>query len=1066
MQQVGRVFRAGILAALTVLVLPSSGTAQGVTGSALQGVVTQGTGQGVEAAVVRVRNLATGEVYAISTRSTGRYFIDFISPGGPYSVTVTAIGFQPETRDGIFFALGQRTTLDFVLSAQVVTLEEITVDAEGVNTFINRGRTGPSTTVSDSLVARLPLQGRNFTDLISTSPQVSGTSVAGQNNRFNNIQIDGGVNNDLFGLSGSGTPGGQSGAKPISIEAIKEFQVLIAPFDVRQGNFTGGLINAVTKSGTNTFHGSGFGFYQTKDISGSRDDPGFAEFDIYQYGGTLSGPLIRDKLHFFAAVDIQQRSSPFGNSFQITGVNAADDSARAGFSAATADRFAQILTQQFGAQNVGDWRAPSLNEPDRNAFLKLNWQASERHKLEFTYNFVDAARTTITRAPTSPSLTGRMRDGFNLSGSGHAFDNQTNTGRVKVTSLFGDRVSNEFLAGFSIIRDKRAPDQADLPLILVKTGRIGSADAWLAAGSERFSQRNVLDQDVVQVQNNTTIDFGEHRLTVGTSNEFFTFKNVFLQAADGVWAFNSLDDLEARNPAAFQRRVAVSPLQAPGTAEFDVAQLGLYVQDEWLVTPKLTLTAGVRADVPFMSGGVTNQVIVNDPNLPIDTGDIPDGNIQWSPRFGFNYDARGDLSTVVRGGVGIFSGRTPYVWYSNAFSVNGLSQLEFTCTGADVPAFTTDVNNAPTGCLNQPAPGPSGNQGEIDYFTDDIVNPQKLRVSLGVDKQLPYGFVGTVDLLYTKDVNEFYVTDENLNVTGVDGDGRTLYGTVSNRTGGGISVSQNRKSSNIRQAVLVSNKSEGRVYSGTVQLQKQFSDFFGFSGGYTWSDAKDLMSLTSSQAFSNFQFAALDGTIADRNLRTSAFDRPHNITLSGTFNLPYNVGLSLTYNARSGTPYTWMTNGDINADGISGNDLPFIPATQSDIVLEDPSQWAALDQFISSQECLDDDRGRIHRRNSCRNPWQTFLNGRLQYTIPTIGSQGLQLMLDVFNLGNLIDGDWGLFKEVSQFEQGGRFLNARGVDAATNKPIFAFTPPSVIERTVRTPTLSRWRMQLGAKYAW
>lgn len=1055
-----------------LVALATTGTlglsAQGVTGSALQGRVTQANDAPLAGASIRVRNTATGDVYVGTSRANGQFFIDFISPGSSYSVTVASIGFQPQTREPVNFQLGQRVTLNFTLSEQAVQLQDLTV-LGAADARINQGRTGASMTISDSMVARLPLQGRNFTDLIATSPQVVGTSVAGQNNRFNNIQIDGGVNNDLFGLAGSGTPGGQSNAKPISVEAIKEFQVLVAPFDVRQGNFTGGLINAVTKSGTNTLGGSLFGYYQSKDLAGSRGDPGFGDFDVYQYGGTVGGPIIKDKLHFFASVDIQQRTAPFGNSFSINGVDAAADSARAGFSAATADRFSQILENTYGITDAGTWRSPSLKNPDRNWFGKLNWQVNDRNKVEFSYNLVDAENTTITRAPTSTTLTGRMRDGFALSGSGFAFENTTNTGRVKWTSLLGDRVSNEFLAGFSIIRDDRAPSLTTAPLILVKTGQIGTADAWLAAGAERFSQRNSLDQDVFQVQNNTTIDYGKHRLTLGTSNEFFSFTNVFLQAGDGVWAFNSLDDFENGTVAAFQRRVGISDPENGGVADFNVSQFGLYAQDEFQPNERLTITLGLRADVPFLSKGSseTNALLVNDPNLPIDTGDIPDGQIQWSPRFGFNYDVNGDLSTVVRGGLGIFSGRVPYVWYSNAFSVNGLSQVEFTCTGADVPVFSPVAANAPSSCLNQPPPtGGTGNQGEINYFKDDIKNPQKLRAALGLDHRLPWGVVGTVDLLYTKDVNEFYVTDENLNVTGTNGEGRTLYGTVTTRSGGGINVSSSRKSGNLRQAVRVSNKSEGRVYSSTFQLQKQFEGGIAVALGYTYSDAKDQMSLTSSQAFSNFQFAALDGTIADRNLRTSTFDRPHNISLSGTFDLPYGVGLSLVYNARSGTPYTWMVNGDVNADGINGNDLPFIPTAAGDILLEDPTQFGALDDFINSQECLANDRGRFHRRNSCRNPWQSFLNSRVQYTIPTIGKQGLQLQWDVFNLLNLIDTDWGLFKEVSNFEQGGRFLDARGVDPVTNKPIFRFTPPSVIERTVLTPTLSRWRMQVGARYVW
>ena len=1066
--------RAGLVFAAVAAFAPGVVGAQGVTGSAVQGSVTQPDSGRVGGAQVQLRSSQTGQAYVATTGDNGRYFLDNIQPGGGYVLTVRAIGFQPATRADISLSLGQRLTTDVVLLPEAVRLEELRVTA-AADPLINAARTGPSQQISDSAIARLPLQGRNFTDLMQVSPQVVGTSVAGQNNRYNNLQIDGGVNNDVFGLAEIGSPGGQARARPIPVEAVKEFQVLVAPFDVRQGSFTGGLVNTITRSGTNDWSGSLFAYYQDKGIAGYRDDPTFPGLSVGQYGGTLGGPIVRDRLHLFAAVDLQDRSAPFSSSFNLTGDDASDIG-RTGFTVADAERFRDILENQYGMTGVGDPTSPELSNPNVNLFGKLSYQADRLGLFEVTYNRVDADRDILGRNATSTTIPGRLRDGYQLSNSGYVFENLTNTGRIKWTSQFGNGLSNEFLAGYSAIRDQRALG-SDFPLVLARAGQVGTAGSFLAAGAERFSQLNSLDQDVFSLQNNLSFGTGQHRVTVGTANEFYSFDNAFFQARIGVWAFNSLDSLAAGLPTAFQR-VLPTPARPEGpVAKFNVQQFGLYAQDEWTPNDRLTLTAGLRMDVPFNDTPPENPALSANPFLPINTANFPSGNVLWSPRVGFNFDPAGDGQTIVRGGVGYFTGRPPYVWLSNAFVGTGLEQVELTCSGAGVvPAFTVDPASQPTVCAGgggatAPRPSPS-------YFVDDFKFPQTFRISVGADHRLPWGVVGTVDFLYSKNVNQLYIQDANLVLRGQNTEGRYMYGTIGvSGTGSFVATPQRLTPGSgpdaIGAAVLHSNTPLGRTYSGTIQLQKSFTTGFEFNLGYTYSDSKDAMSLTSSQAFSNFQFAALDGPLHDRNLRTSFFHVPHKVTVSGTVNLPYRTALSLIYIGRSGDPYSWIVNGDANADGVNGNDLPFVPADPSQITLSDATQYAALDQFIESQDCLRDNRGRVMERNSCQNPWQNYLNARLAGTIPTIGTQGLELSLDLFNVLNFIDRDWGLYQQVSEFEGGPRFLNAVGFDAANDRPIYRFSAPAIIETTVfgENPSgaqsgvnRSRWTMQLGARY--
>ncbi|WP_158501575.1 TonB-dependent receptor [Vitiosangium sp. GDMCC 1.1324] len=1041
----------------------------------MTGTITGQENKPLPGVVVQLRNAATGTSFTAVTGSSGAYLLDNIPPGGPYILTAAIDGYYGHTRTDMRLVLGQRLTINLQLQPFEEFQEEMVVQAQKADELQDQGRTGPSTTMDSTEMARLPLQGRNFTDLIATTPQVSGNAMAGQNNRFNNIQIDGAAYNDLFGLASSGTPGGQANAKPISMEAIQTFVVQVSPFDVRYGNFAGGMVNAVTKSGTNEFHGSLFGYGQNKSLAGFQSDPTFLGYSIWQFGGSLGGPIVKDKAHFFIATDLQERTSAFGNQFQIGGVDAEADATRAGFTQSEADRFTRILADKYGVTNAGSALGTNLRNPDRNIFAKVSTGVIPNSYLELSYNFVGALQDSLTRAPTSPAVTGRMRDGYQLSNAGFAQTTTTHTARAKLTSTFLEgRLSNEFLAGFSIIRDARDP-ASKLPLILVKAGKLGAADSWLAAGAERFSQLNELDQDIYQLQDSLTLALGSHQLTAGTSTEFFKLRNAFLQAATGVWTFDSLDDFEAGNASAFQRRFGVSDKQEAGTAAFTVVQPGFYLQDNWMVFRGLTLTPGIRLDVPFLSKANTNPSLVNNAALPIDTSQVPSGNILWSPRLGFNWDVDNTANTIVRGGLGIFSGRPPYVWVANAYGVNGLSQVELTCSrtsgSKQVPAFTVDPNAQPYDCAGgTQTPTAPTNQGEIDYFDPKTKYPQNFRVALGADRRLPLGIVATADVLYTADVNGWYTTDENLVAQGQNGEGRMVYGNLA--TGGTASAPRLTSTptrvdpTNLTQAVKVFNKNGGRVLNATLQLRKEIQDIVDVSVAYSYTDARDRISLTSSQALSNFQFSPIDGDIQDRYLRPSAFDRTHRITLTAIGTLPYGFNAGVIYTGQSGLPYTWVVNGDVNADGISGNDLAFIPANASQISLQDPSQYEALNKFIDSQDCLRQAKGRLVQRGECRNPWQNFLNLRLGWNSPEIAKgQRLEIQADIFNVLNLVNPKWGLFEQAAQFEtHSSQFLRAVGYDKDNNRPIYAFTEPTAVTNTVYSPTLSRWRIQLGARY--
>lgn len=743
MQPIGRAVRFGVAA----VALLAGGTeilaGQGVTSAAVQGRVTSETRGNVQSAIVVLTNTSTGARQQTTTNAAGRYNLENATPGGPYTIDVRAIGFQAASKTGVMLTLGQRYVQDFELKQQVVTLEELTVVA-ATNPLINSGRTGAGQIVTDTAIQRLPLLGRNFTDLLRTSPQVlNGSSVGGQNARFNTILIDGGANNDVFGVA-TGTPGSAVNAKPLSVEALQEFQILVAPFDIRQGSFTGGLVNGITKSGTNTLHGSAFGYIQRPELVGTDTaDIKIGNFSIKQYGFTLGGPIIRNKLHFFVSADLQSRGTEF------LGLSTAEPAT--GISQVNALRVQDIISTKYGFDPGDDSSPANLENPDKNLFGKLTYQIGGSSQVEVSYNYVNASNDFFNRTfRTDPA-----RDGWQLSESGHQQKNTTNTARAKYTGLIGN-ANLEVLFGYLRVRDRRAPN-LDRPLILTLDNR--SIGAYIAAGGERFSHGNELDQDMYEATANLTFSLGRsHQVTVGTHNEFFSFRNLFGNNRFGTWTFGSADSLDA----GLARRYEIQLEARPGgfTADFGVRQLGGYIQDAWRPDDRLTLTAGLRLDVPIFAdkpveNTVTTQIV---DTFGVHTSDFPSGNVLFSPRLGFNWDPFGTGNTIVRGGLGIFSGRPPYVWMSNAFTGTGLEQVTLTCTAVgSIPTFTAEVADQPRQCAGGSAPTPP--TAGVTYFDSDFKFQQALKFAVGVDHRLPGGLVATADFLLTRSRNQLYQTD-------------------------------------------------------------------------------------------------------------------------------------------------------------------------------------------------------------------------------------------------------------------------------------------------------------------
>ncbi|MGH7650793.1 MAG: carboxypeptidase regulatory-like domain-containing protein [Gemmatimonadaceae bacterium] len=1064
-----RFFHAAGVAALS-LFLAASASAQGVTTGAISGTVTNEQGQGVEAAQVQVLNNSTGARAGTVTRSDGRYYVQGLEVGGPYTISVRRIGFTQKDTTGIYVSLGQNSRIDLGIATQAAQLAAVSVTGVATS-VINPAHEGVSTTVTDSAIARLPTLNRNFTDFVALTPQIStkgpGNSGGGQNNRFNGIQIDGSVANDLFGLGSTGQPGGQAGAKQISLEAVKEYQVLLSPFDVRQGNFTGALVNAVTKTGSNELHGTATYANRSEKLERNVDYLRKAPFTVKQEGFWVGGPIIKDRLLFSVAPEWQQQSAPSSGPYigQPAGLSPKPPATQAGV-----DSLVQILTNQYGFADPGNGGLVKNENPLANFFGRLdliNLPASSR--LVARYNYVNAQQDIFSRSSSR----------LNLSNNGYNFRSTTNSYLTQLFSSMDNGTNNEFLLGLTRIRDARiTPIQAPFVVISRTTSQAGGT-GQMSAGTENSSQGNQLDQDIFEITDNFTIPMGSHRFTLGTKNEFFKVRNLFSQNSLGNFTFGTLDSLIANTPSSATLGIKLD--NSDGAARFNARTLGFYAEDEWQATERLGMTFGLRLDMP----GLTSSPGLNpdiQSALGINTTDVPRNIKQWSPRFGFNWDMTGDERNQLRGGSGVFVGRPAYVWLSNLFGnsgVNGYGNLS--CNGLGrAPAMPNAGGAAPTNCLGA-AGAPAITVNTVD---PNLKFPSVWRSSLGYDRLLPWNVVGTFEALYSRSVANFYYQDIGLvdDPIGTDRNGRELYGDIPSATGNPVPVRKPIPGTGrfLGQVIDLSNtKTHDYAYSYTGQLQKRFSNSFEGSVAYTYGHSYSVWNLTSSVAFSNWSFGrSYSGRQDAQDLAPSTFDVPHRFVASGTYSFPSKTDLSFTFFGESGIPFEYIYGSDINGDGSSGNDLVYVPKDAHDpneILFQQngnltPAMQAdSLEAFISSHECLNSQRGRIMTRNSCRSPWTKILNASVRQSLPTLRGQNFMLQLDVFNFLNLLNKNWGAQDLGSTFSQS--LLTRRNAVAAPGQPlkwangaqsVFTFSPFQ--QFNTKNPQ-SNYALQLQLKYA-
>ena len=1050
-----KTFKALLLTAAAMLFAVSA-FAQ-ITTSSMSGKITDATGEALPGAtVVAVHTPSGTQYYAVAT-SDGRYNIQGMRPGGPYQVTVSLLGFEPVVYSDVALTLGETAAVPAVLKESAEMLNEVVVTAQG---GIDATKTGAAQSINNRQIQEMPSITRGIADVARINPFLktdnSGAlSFAGSSNRYNSFQIDGAMNNDVFGLTTSGSNGGQAGAQPVSMETIEQVQINIAPFDVRQSGFTGGAINAITKSGSNTFHGSVYAYGNNQSLYSkkyAKEDGSIIENPMteqlqYQAGATVSGRIIKDKLFFFASFERSDESYP--NSYGMGSTTSKIDMAQA----------AEVLSWAKNHGYKGDIPGSIQNYTKSNkATAKIDWNINNDNHFSFRWSLVDAKQLNSTS------------NASNLNSNDYSYDfvSKTNSFVAELQSRLSDNLNNEFRASYVRVRDKRVPLGEAFPMISVTVSG-GSVNV----GNERSSEANRLDQDIFTIEDNLTWNLGAHNITFGTHNELYKFTNLFIQDKYGTYYFGSVDDLKAGKIKQYRLGHANTSIGLSENWEptFRAGQVGLYAQDKWSVSDNFDLTYGLRVDVPFFIDVPTENTLLTNSALfglqNVKTNRMPKSSPLFSPRVGFRWDVAGNGKAILRGGVGLFTGRIPFVWFSNNFSNTGV-QLVTVNEKNKVGAL--NVITDPYGqAANEKALNLSaGSAGAmvINAVDENFKIAQNLRADLGFDFKA-LGIDWTIEGVFSKNIND--VAYQNLSY-------RKTNQTVANKYGLDF---DNRpffaKQGEFNSIYYLKNTNKGYAYNIMLQAKKSFDFGLDVAASYTYTHARSAFNGGSSVAASNFNYNYHHTDANDPEMGNSAYNIPHQLKATVSYHKSYGhnnrwtTTAGLVYIGTSGAAYVVYYNGDLNGDSSSGNDLFFIPtdAQIDQMTFKGTTKYSAAQQaanmksWLGHEKYLKSHRGEYFDRYADNLPFESHFDFHLGQKFNfMVGSQvhSLELTFDLINAANLFNPKWGKSygMGINQYYSPVSF-NADGT--------FQFQQDGNYTMFSTAPILSRWRGQIGLRYS-
>lgn len=867
-------FKRLLLFAVALFVLTTFIHAQ-VTTAGINGKIIADHEPAIGATILAIHE-PSGTKYGTITNADGRFSLQGMRTGGPYKVTVSYVGYQKSTFSNITLQLGENYLLNATLKTSSELLNDVVVIGDKRSKF-NSQKMGASANFNRSKIENTPSISRSIFDITKMVPQgVStggGMSFAGTSNKYNSFQVDGTVANDVFGLSATGTNGGQSGANPISLDAIEEVQVVIAPFDVRQSGFTGGGINAITKSGTNDFHASVYGFYNNQDLAGVTAGKNIdnrvklTKQYAKTYGLALGGPIIKDKLFFFVNAEKVKESYP--SAYNVGSGSFLPE--------ASVKLIQDKVTSLTGSYNGGGYVPIDIDTKSTKLMARVDWNINQNNKFTIRYNYLDGSKLNF----------GNSDYALHFNDNGYTMINKTHSLVAELNSHFSSEWSNEFRAGYTRVRDHRETMGQPMPYITIKNiTTTNNKSGTVMLGTENYSMANSLDQDIYSITNNTTWYKGNHAFTFGTSNEFFKMGNLFIRNMYGNYTYNSLQEFlnigtaSEKAPAVYEYsyiNTAATNGDKLWKPSFGSAQLGFYLQDEWNLTDLFRLTYGVRTDVPVFFDSPNENRIFNATSLAINNGvsvgKMPSSTPLFSPRVGFRWNLDSSRKVLVRGGVGVFTRRIPFVWMSNNFSNTGIemksSKIKYEDFEKDYKGFNINPNNQYVSTKISSA--------EIDVVDKNFKFPQVFRANLALEYMLPYGVKGTVEGLFSKTLNNIYcknlVVEDQGKVINNGSDNRPYYTSIVNKA---TNIEYSKEYSGV---YLLTNTNKGYTYSITAKLEKDFNCGLSAMAAYTFGHSKSVNDGGSSQANSNWGYNEVRSS-NNPELAYSDYDVPHRVIAS------------------------------------------------------------------------------------------------------------------------------------------------------------------------------------------
>ena len=1085
MKQFKRTFTMLIFLFISVMIY-----GQGATTSSLNGNITDSKGESLTGASIVAIHVPSGTQYATMTDNAGNYRIQNMRIGGPYTVTVSFIGYASSSYTEIILKLGETYVQNGQLNESTTTLKEVIVSAVLKNSILSSEHSGTQTNVSSRDLAILPTINRSLVDFSKYTPQSQGNSFSGRDGRFNTITVDGAAFNNNFGLSSNPLPGGN--AQPISMDAIEEVSVRLAPYDVTVSQFTGASINAVTRSGDNTFKASVYTYQRPKSFTGSSVDgnhvAGANSSSLQNYGFRVGGPIIKNKLFFFLSGEYEQQSIPGVTWQPSTDGIAIPDQNISRTTEADMIRVKDYLMSTYDYDPGKYSNFDPFHNKNHKILARIDWNISNNHKFTLRYNDVVGTSDQQTNPNSGPPA--NLRNSGRISSQSLAFSNAfygfKNTVRSitgELNSTFGTKISNKLLASYTYIQDTRTSPSSLFPFVDIWEG----GDQYMSFGYELFSYNNNVVNKTLSITDNVTINLNKHTLTAGASFDRLFFLNSYIREGTSYYRYNSVDDfINGANPIGFGVTYGYNGNDAPGAdATFGLG--AIYGQDEWQVMPRLKITYGVRFERPFYLNKLQNNQAISDLTFAdgkkMDVGTWPESKIIVSPRLGFNWDVKGDRSLQIRGGSGVFTGLLPFVWFTNQPTNSGVIQVPEIGWGpgntnlvglAFNPDYKAFIASKPD--LFPQSPGTLPNGSSLAQVAKNFKFPQIWRSNLAFDVKLPGDMVFTGEAIYSKDINA--ITQVNLNEAAPTG---TMTGSDIRPYWTNSTVAKVVPS--VSNAMELSNTKEGFQYSLTAQLTKNFRN--GFSGmfAYTYTMAKDVTSNPGSSAYSAFSSNTAVGSLNDPGLSYSYFATPSKLVGEVSYRIEYAkmfaTTFSLVYQGYQQGRWSYTYSNDLNGDGIS-SDLMYVPSSATDINFVAASGMTAAEQqdafwaYVQKNKYLKSHEGKYTARFGEVKPWINLFDAKiLQDVFSNFGTDHkytLQISIDMLNIGNLLNNKWGTFtyNPLASYDNV-RPLTVVTRGTSTTAPVYKLNATSLDDFTSKTTlskdisTASTWGCLLGIR---